>query len=67
MSYAIGLDIGSTYTKGLILDDGGRVVGRAMRQSGGRLREAATAVMQDAIAAAGLTRAAPSSTWADRR
>jgi len=56
MSYAIGLDIGSTYTKGLILDGSGRVVGRAMRQSGGQLREAATAVMNDTIGAAGLTR-----------
>jgi predicted CoA-substrate-specific enzyme activase len=54
MSYSIGLDIGSTYTKGIILDEGGRIAGTAMRQSGGRLQEAAAAVMSDAVAAAGL-------------
>ena len=31
MAYTIGLDIGSTYTKGIILDADKNIVGRAMR------------------------------------
>lgn len=57
MTYTIGLDIGSTYTKGLILDDQGTIVARAIRPSGIQLEESTLSVMQEAMYAAGLARA----------
>ena len=54
MVYTIGLDIGSTYTKGLILDSDHNIVGRAMKATGARLQEAAEAVVGMTLEAAGL-------------
>ncbi len=54
MAYTIGLDIGSTYTKGIILDSDHNIIGRAMRATGARLQEAAVAVVDLTIDAAGL-------------
>jgi predicted CoA-substrate-specific enzyme activase len=55
MAYTIGLDIGSTYTKGIILDADKNIVGRAMRATGARLQNAAVAVVDMTLEAAGLT------------
>lgn len=54
MALTIGLDIGSTYTKGLILDSDKNIVGRAMRATGARLQEAAEATVGLTIEAAGV-------------
>ena len=43
MTYTAGIDVGSTYTKAVILDGGGRIAGRAMMPTGFRLSEAARA------------------------
>lgn len=50
----VGIDIGSTYTKAVVLDGEGRILGRAMRRTGFRLPEAGEAATRDALAAAGL-------------
>jgi predicted CoA-substrate-specific enzyme activase len=54
MRVVAGIDVGSTYTKALILDEDQRVVGRAMRPSGFQLTEAADQALQQATADAGL-------------
>ena len=54
MTYTLGLDIGSTYTKGLILDDQNRIVARHMKPSGSRLQEVAGIVKQETARLAGL-------------
>lgn len=54
MSYTIGLDIGSTYTKGVILDADERIVARHMKPSGSRLQEVAAEVKQETARAAGI-------------
>jgi len=56
MTFTLGLDIGSTYTKGVILDSQGAIVARAMRQSGVQLEESALTVMGEALEAGGLAR-----------
>ena len=43
MKYAAGVDVGSTYTKAVILDDDGQIAGKAMARSGFKLTEAAAA------------------------
>ncbi|MGQ0612214.1 MAG: acyl-CoA dehydratase activase [Planctomycetaceae bacterium] len=58
MSFVAGIDVGSTYTKAVLLDDEGRVAGRALRRTGFRLGEAAEAALGDALAAASQERAA---------
>lgn len=54
MSYTIGLDIGSTYTKGVILDSDERIVARCMRPSGARLQEVAADVKRETARVAGI-------------
>ena len=54
MAYTIGLDIGSTYTKGLILDSDKNIVGRAMKATGAKLKEAADTVIGMTLEAAGI-------------
>ncbi|CUW39345.1 putative Activator of lactoyl-CoA dehydratase [Magnetospirillum sp. XM-1] len=56
MRYTMGLDIGSTYTKGIILDDSDMIVARTVKQTGSRLQEAAQAVMAETLDLAGLAR-----------
>ena len=41
MSHVGGVDVGSTYTKVVLLDHEGDIVGRAMRPTGFKLGEAA--------------------------
>ena len=54
MSYTIGLDIGSTYTKGVILDSDERIVARHMQPSGSRLQEVAAEVKKETARVAGI-------------
>ncbi len=54
MRYTIGLDIGSTYTKGLILDSNQRFAGRHMQPSGARLQEVAAEVKAETARIAGI-------------
>lgn len=56
MSYTAGIDVGSTYTKAVVLDSDSRIVGRSMGSTGFRLAEAADACFSRALAEAGLTR-----------
>lgn len=56
MVYTAGIDIGSTYTKAVVVDDALEVVGRAMQPTGFRLSEAADTQFTEALAAAGLPR-----------
>jgi predicted CoA-substrate-specific enzyme activase len=54
MKYAIGLDIGSTYTKGVILDERHEIVAHYMQASGAYLEKAAQAVKQATAELAGI-------------
>lgn len=56
MRYTLGMDIGSTYTKGIILDDSDTIVARTVKPTGSRLQEAAQAVMAETLERAGLAR-----------
>jgi len=57
MSYSAGIDVGSTYTKAVILDGNGRPVGRSMMKTGFKLAEAARRVYENALEEAGLLEA----------
>ena len=39
MNYTAGIDVGSTYTKALILSEDNQIVGRAMANTGFKLTE----------------------------
>jgi (R)-2-hydroxyacyl-CoA dehydratese activating ATPase len=52
--FTAGIDVGSTYTKAVILSDDGKLVGRGMINTGFRLAEAATKVYHQALEQAGL-------------
>jgi predicted CoA-substrate-specific enzyme activase len=56
MRYAAGIDVGSTYTKALVLSDGNEPMGRAMLPTGFKLGEVAEKTYEQALAAAGLKR-----------
>lgn len=56
MSITVGIDVGSTYTKAVVLENGKTERGRAMRKTGFRLPEVAEIVLEEALAAAGLKR-----------
>ena len=53
MKYAAGVDVGSTYTKAVIVGDDGQIAGKAMARSGFRLADAAQQVFDTALAQAG--------------
>jgi predicted CoA-substrate-specific enzyme activase len=55
MTYTSGIDIGSTYTKAVILDGDRAIVGRAMEPTGFKLTEIAETVHRLAIERAGLS------------
>jgi (R)-2-hydroxyacyl-CoA dehydratese activating ATPase len=57
MSYTAGIDVGSTYTKAVIVDGDGRPAGRSIMKTGFRLAEAARRVYENALAAADLEEA----------
>lgn len=54
MSITAGIDVGSTYTKAVILDADHQIAGRAMAPTGFKLTEIAGATYQSALAQAGL-------------
>ena len=54
MTHTLGLDIGSTYTKAIVLDDEQRILARCMRPTGSRLQEVAAAAVDEVTAIAGL-------------
>ena len=54
MSYAVGLDVGSTYTKAVILDERNQIAGRGMVNTGFKLDQAAQRAFDQALEAAGL-------------
>jgi len=54
MRYTAGIDIGSTYTKAVVLDDSGAIRGRACVPTGFRLTEAAQRAHRQAIDGAGI-------------
>ena len=56
MRYTAGIDIGSTYTKALLLDEHHVIVGRALLRTGFQLQKAAETAYRQSITAAGLTR-----------
>ena len=55
--YVAGIDIGSTYSKAILVSDGLDVVASAVRRTGFKLRQGAEAVFADLLAAAGIDRA----------
>jgi predicted CoA-substrate-specific enzyme activase len=54
MSYTVGIDVGSTYTKALVLRHDNEIVGRAMQPTGFKLTEIAEHVHKAALADAKL-------------
>jgi predicted CoA-substrate-specific enzyme activase len=56
LNLTAGIDIGSTYTKAVVVDETARIVGRAMRPTGFQLAEAAEQAFLDALSAAGRSR-----------
>ncbi len=55
MPYTLGLDLGSTYTKAVILNEENQIIGREMAATGSKLSEVAKQVSESAAAQAGLT------------
>lgn len=55
MSLAAGIDVGSTYTKAVLLESDGRMIGRSMGRTGFRLTEVARRILDEAIAVAGVS------------
>jgi (R)-2-hydroxyacyl-CoA dehydratese activating ATPase len=58
MLYIAGIDIGSTYTKAIALNERREVVGTAVRRTGFKLAQAAEAVFEELLKNCGLERAA---------
>ncbi len=56
MSRTAGIDIGTTYTKAVVVNEDGTILGRAMEPTGFKLVQAAERALAAAIEAAGLTR-----------
>lgn len=56
MSYSAGLDIGSTYTKAVIVGADGAIIGRGMEPTGFKLAQAAERALARALAEAGHAR-----------
>ncbi|MEO8197071.1 MAG: acyl-CoA dehydratase activase [Thermoanaerobaculia bacterium] len=54
MAYAAGVDVGSTQTKAVILDEERRIVGRALMMTGANVVRAAQESFDQALAASGL-------------
>ena len=55
MTLTAGIDVGSTYTKAVLLDSDGRIAGCAMLKTGFKLADAAKRAYAAALAAAGVT------------
>jgi predicted CoA-substrate-specific enzyme activase len=50
MAYAAGVDVGSTQTKAVIVDEGRRIVARALTMTGANVMRAAESAFQEALA-----------------
>lgn len=50
MAYAAGVDVGSTQTKAVVIDEGGRIAGRALIMTGANVVQAAQEAFQQALA-----------------
>jgi predicted CoA-substrate-specific enzyme activase len=55
MAYTLGLDVGSTYIKAVILDEENKIASRQMAATGSKIIEVATQISERAAADAGLT------------
>jgi predicted CoA-substrate-specific enzyme activase len=55
-AYTAGIDVGSTYTKAVVLGSDGEIAGRAMEPTGFRLAEVAERVLEQALVQAGARR-----------
>ncbi len=55
--FTAGIDVGSTYTKAVILSDAGQLIGKGILNTGFRLAEAANRAYEQALAQAGVTAA----------
>jgi len=55
MTHVAGIDIGSTYTKVVLLDEGGNIAGRAMCPTGFKLDVAAQITFEQVLSEAGLS------------
>ena len=55
MTCTVGIDVGSTYAKAVLLWDGREILGRSLARTGFRLPEVARRVFQEAIEDAGVT------------
>jgi (R)-2-hydroxyacyl-CoA dehydratese activating ATPase len=49
MAYAAGVDVGSTQTKAVVIDETGRIVGRALAETGANVMRAAESTYQSAL------------------
>lgn len=56
MLYVAGIDIGSTYSKAIVLNDKREVVGSAVRRTGFKLGQASEGVFEELLTACGLER-----------
>jgi len=56
VSYTAGIDVGSTYTKVIVLGDPDRILGRSMVRTGFKLEQATERALEQALDQAGLTR-----------
>ena len=56
MSYTIGIDVGSTYTKAVILAEDSRIVAKTMRSTGFKLADVSNKVFDESVERAGLQR-----------
>lgn len=54
MLHALGLDVGSTYTKAVILNNDHKIIAHQMEATGSRLKEVAEKVRDQVVSAAGL-------------
>jgi predicted CoA-substrate-specific enzyme activase len=57
MTYTVGIDVGSTYTKALVLSDDFRIVGKALASTGFKLAEVSRKLFDLSVAQAGLQEA----------
>jgi predicted CoA-substrate-specific enzyme activase len=57
MTITAGLDVGSTYTKCILLDSDGTILSRSIRATGYRLSQVAREAFEEGIAEGGLSRA----------
>jgi len=54
MAYAAGVDVGSTQTKAVIVDEQGRIVGRSLTDTGANVIQAAQSAFDEALAQSGV-------------